>query len=196
MRPLVAVRMRSVVGKGSAKYDTRAATCSALNRPISRATTTRESVRKGLVWEASTTEPTSYSSPSNSVTMRLRSPPAVRSCNSSAKAVDNSTSSSPRNNQTPPTRLRRYRVTNNRPPPASQIRHSSVTLRNRHLKEGVTARHAPVGGLSASSNDEVQDPPSHGDWGGSPLRGLGLDRPDAVGTGRHPGQRTGQHRQH
>ena len=55
-----------------------------VKRPTSRATTIRRSVRNGIVWAASTTERSSYSSPSNSSTSRLRSSSptrwATRSC--------------------------------------------------------------------------------------------------------------------
>ena len=74
---------------------------SAVKRPMSRATTIRRSVRNGIVWAASTTERSSYSSPSNSSTSRLRSSSPTRWATRSWALLRRIDSSSPVSRWTP-----------------------------------------------------------------------------------------------
>ena len=94
-RPPPVARTSSVVGRTSPSRSTSGATSPAANRPTPRATTTRRSVRNGGVCAASTTERSSYSSPSNSSTISDRSPSPTRRWTSSPTAADASDGSSP-----------------------------------------------------------------------------------------------------
>ena len=87
----------AVVSAGSARYVEQRGRASALvNRPTSRATTTRRSVRNGGVWAASTTDGRARSRrPSSSSTSSDRSPSPTSCSTSCTTASSRSTSSSP-----------------------------------------------------------------------------------------------------
>ena len=85
----------SVLSSGSARYSTSGRSSSTLNRPTSRATTTRVSVRNGGVCAASTTAAIEASSWSCSSTMSERSPSPTRVCTSADTAARRIDSSSP-----------------------------------------------------------------------------------------------------